>query len=62
MEAESMDIGVRAVVRVFLLVGGLAFAIVGGLEGSGGQVAFGVFAALLGGFGLWWRRRESTTE
>ena len=58
----EMDIGFRVLVRVFLLVGGLAFAVVGGLEGSGGQVAFGVLAALLGGFGLWWRRRESTTD
>ena len=54
-----MDIGFRTLLRVFLLVDGLVFA---GLAGSTVRVGFGVGAALLGGFGLWWEWRESSTD
>ena len=54
-----MDLGFRTLVRVFLLVGGLVFAATGG---STVRVGFGVGAALLGGFGLWWELRESSTD
>ena len=54
-----MDIGFRTLVCVFLLVGGLVFA---GLGGSMIRVGFGVGAAFLGGFGLWWEWRESSAD
>ncbi len=49
----------RTLVRAFLVVGGLGYAAFGLLEGSTLEVGFGALAALLGGFGLWWDRRES---
>ena len=49
----------RTLVRLFLLVGGFAFAVAGALDGATFEVAFGLFAAVLGGFGLWWAYRES---
>lgn len=52
----------RTVVRVFLVVGGLAFAVAGALEGSALEVGFGALAVLLGAFGLWWDRRERADE
>lgn len=52
----------RTLVRVFLVVGGVAFAVAGALEGSTLDVGFGALAALLGAFGLWWDRRESAEE
>lgn len=49
----------RTLVRLFLVVGGVAYAAFGLLEGSTVEVGFGALAALLGGFGLWWDRRAS---
>lgn len=47
-------------VRGFMCVGGVVFAISGAVAGSLFEVGFGLFAALLGGFGLWWDYRKST--
>lgn len=52
----------RTLVRVFLVVGGVLYAAFGLLDGSSLQAGFGVLAALLGAFGLWWDRRESAAE
>lgn len=50
----------RTLVRGFLVLGGLAYAAFGVLAGSTVTVGFGVLAALLGAFGLWWDRRAAT--
>ncbi len=42
----------RTALRVFLLVGGLAFAAFGVVDGSNGDVIVGGVAAVLGGVGL----------
>jgi len=57
-----METDFRTLVRGFLLVGGIAFAAFGVVEGSTFNVGFGVVAAFLGGFGLWWERREPSDE
>lgn len=55
-----MSVGFRTLVRGFMCVGGTAFAVSGAVTGSWFEVGFGLFAALLGGFGLWWDARESS--
>lgn len=55
-----MSIEFRTLVRVFLLVGGVAYAAFGAVSGSAFQVGFGVLAALVGGFRLWWERRDTS--
>lgn len=55
-----MSVGFRTLVRGFMCVGGVAFAVSGAVTGSLVEVGFGLFAALLGGFGLWWDYRESS--
>jgi hypothetical protein len=57
-----MDFGFRTLVRLFLVVGGVAFAASGVSRGSTVRVGFGLLAALLGGFGLWWSYRESSSD
>lgn len=57
-----MSVEFRTLVRGFMCVGGVAFAISGAVRGSLLEVGFGLFAALLGGFGLWWDYRESSKE
>jgi len=57
-----MSVEFRTMVRGFMCVGGVAFAVSGAVTGSPFEVGFGLFAALLGGFGLWWNRRESSGE
>lgn len=49
----------RTLVRVFLVVGGVAYAAGGVLTESPVNVGFGLLAAALGGFGIWWDRREA---
>ena len=56
----SMDF--RTLVRVFLLVGGIAYAVFGVISGSTFEVGFGALAAVLGGFGLWWEHRDASSE
>lgn len=55
-----MSIGFRTLVRGFIFVGGVAYAVSGAVTGSPFEVGFGLFAALLGGFGLWWDARDSS--
>ena len=55
-----MSIGFRTLLRGFMFVGGVAFAVSGAVTGSLFEVGFGLFAALLGGFGLWWGARNSS--
>jgi hypothetical protein len=47
----------RTLLRVFLLVGGLAFTVMGTLEGSLFNLALGAVAAFLGLVGLWMEYR-----
>lgn len=56
-----MSIGFRTLVRGFMLVGGVAYAVSGAITGSPFEVGFGLFAALFGGFGLWWDARDSSS-
>lgn len=58
----SIPTDARTLLRGFLVIGGVGYAAFGLLEGTNLQVAFGGFAALLGGFGLWWDHRESADE
>ncbi|WP_166377352.1 hypothetical protein [Halorubrum sp. BOL3-1] len=57
-----MSVEFRTLVRGFMCVGGIVFAVSGAVTGSLFEVGFGLFAALLGGFGLWWNSRESSGE
>jgi len=57
-----MSVGFRTLLRGFMIVGGVAFAVSGAATGSALEVGFGLFAALLGGFGLWWDAREPSGE
>lgn len=56
-----MSISFRTLVRGFMFVGGIAYAVSGAVTGSPFEVGFGLFAALLGGFGLWWDARDSSS-
>ena len=56
----SMDF--RTLVRVFLIVGGITYAVFGVVSGSTFEVGFGALAAALGGFGLWWEHRDGSSE
>ena len=57
-----MSIDFRTLVRVFLVVGGAAYAVVGVVSGSAIEIWFGALAALLGAFGLWWEHRDASGE
>ena len=57
-----MSTSFRTLVRGFLFVDGVTYAVFGALSGSTLQVGFGLFAAVLGGFGLWWTYRESPDD
>ena len=57
-----MSMSFRTLVRGFLFVGGVAYAVSGALSGSTLQVGFGLSAAVLGGFGLWWTYRKSPDD
>ena len=57
-----MSTSFRTLVRGFLFIGGVAYAVSGALSESMLQVGFGLFAAALGGFGLWWTYRESPDD
>jgi hypothetical protein len=57
-----MSTSFRTLVRGFLFVGGVAYAVSGALSGSTLRVGFGLFAAVLGGFGLWWTYRKSPDD
>ncbi|WP_158217267.1 MULTISPECIES: hypothetical protein [unclassified Halorubrum] len=57
-----MSVEFRTLIRGFMCVGGVVFAVSGAVTGSLFEVVFGVFAAVLGGFGLWWDHRESSDE
>jgi hypothetical protein len=46
----------RTILRVFLVVGGVAIVVVGALEGSTFELALGVLAIVLGAIGLWMER------
>ncbi|MEF8814694.1 MAG: hypothetical protein V5A55_12885 [Halovenus sp.] len=48
----------RTLVRGFLLVGGLAFIVLGTLDGSLFNIGLGAVAAFLGLVGLWMEYRE----
>jgi len=48
----------RTLVRVFLLVGGLAFIVLGAVDGSLFNLGLGAVAAFLGLVGLWMEYRE----
>jgi len=48
----------RTLVRVFLLVGGLAFIVLGTLDSSLFNLGLGAVAAFLGLVGLWMEYRE----
>ena len=48
----------RTLLRVFLLVGGLAFVVLGTLDGSLFNIGLGSVAAFLGLVGLWMEYRE----
>jgi hypothetical protein len=52
-----MAVGFRTLIRGFLLVGGLVFALQGAISGSLFDLGLGLVAALLGGVGLWWELR-----
>jgi hypothetical protein len=56
-----MPVPIRTLTRAFLLVGGGAYAVSAALDGATLKMAFGLFAAALGGFGLLWTYRESRT-
>lgn len=49
-----MDWSFRTLVRGFLLVGGLAYVAWGILDDSMVTLGFGILAAAIGAFGLWW--------
>jgi len=55
---EHKSVRFRTLVRVFLLAGGVAFAVSGALAGSPLEVGFGALAAVLGGTRLWWEYQE----
>jgi protein-S-isoprenylcysteine O-methyltransferase Ste14 len=57
-----MSIHLRTLVRMFLLVGGAAYAVFGVVSGSSFEIGFGALAALLGAFGLWWEHRDASDE
>lgn len=58
-----MDWDGRTLLRGFLLVGGLLFLGAGLVRGELFDVGIGAFAAVLGGFGLWWEHnRQSTAD
>lgn len=58
-----MDWDARTLLRGFLLVGGLFFLGAGLVRGELFDVGVGGFAAVLGGFGLWWEyNRQSSAE
>lgn len=46
----------RTIVRVFLVVGGIAFLVVGALDQSIFELALGALAVVLGAVGLWMER------
>ena len=52
----------RAVVRAFLLVGGIAYLVYGVVEGGTFDVVLGAFAAVVGAIGLWSMRLQVTGE
>lgn len=54
-----MDWDARTLLRGFLLIGGLLFVGVGLVRGEPFDVGIGAFAAVLGGFGLWYDRRSA---
>lgn len=49
-----MNVGFRTLLRGFLLVGGLVFALQGAISGSLFDVGLGLAATVLGAVGLWW--------
>ena len=57
-----VSVGFRTLLRGFMIFGGVAFAVSGALAGSAIEVGFGLFAALLGGFGLWRDARDPSSE
>ena len=57
-----MSIHLRTLVRMFLPVGGAAYAVFGVVSGSSFEIGFGALAALLGAFGLWWEHRDASDE
>ena len=57
-----MDWSFRTLLRAFLLVGGLVYALTGVLQGSMFDTGLGAVAVVLGAVGLWWewQARESS--
>lgn len=53
-----MRLSFRTLVRGFLLVGGLAFVVLGTLDGSRFNVGLGAVATFLGLVGLWTEYRR----
>lgn len=51
---SPMNVDFRTLLRGFLLVGGLLFALQGAIDGSPFDVGLGLTAAALGAVGLWW--------
>lgn len=54
-------VGGRTVVRLFLVVGGLVFLVLGAVEGSWFEVSLGGVAMVVGAVGLW-RERATTSS
>lgn len=52
----------RTLLRGFLLVGGLVFALTGLLQGSTFDIVLGAVAALFGAVGLWWEWQNRETD
>lgn len=59
-----MDWNSRALLRAFLLVGGLLYLGLGIARGQVFGMSLGIVAAALGGFGLWvdWSRQSTGRE
>jgi hypothetical protein len=49
-----MDVTGRTLLRVFLVVGGIAILVLGIVSDDPFQAGLGAVATALGAFGLWW--------
>lgn len=54
-----MDVSPRTLLRIFLLIGGVWMIWLWMSDGSTLNLAIGVLAAAVGGFGLWWEYQQS---